>query len=172
MFYRDRKVRAGSCVIEGQIFAKILLNILAMFVTFRKPSPGKEKINFTQKYSRKYVTENFRSNSNCMTYDMLRRREGVISTLTSEQNVMPCPRRKMPDRSTESTVLGGLRCTQRTTFTQISIFSRHFLSRSLFYLGQTVPETSSGESLTTGREPLPSNWLELLKTTCCLGFCP
>jgi hypothetical protein len=42
------------------------------------------------------------------------------------------------DRSTESTVLAGLLCTQQTTFTEISIFSQHFLSRSLFSLGVYV----------------------------------
>ncbi len=38
------------------------------------------------------------------------------------------------DSSTEYTVLAGLLCTQQTTFTEISIFSQHFLSRSLFFL--------------------------------------
>jgi hypothetical protein len=36
--------------------------------------------------------------------------------------------------STEYTLLSGLLCTKRTTFTQISIFSQHFLSRSFFSL--------------------------------------
>jgi hypothetical protein len=31
-------------------------------------------------------------------------------------------------------VLASLLCTQQTTFTYVSIFSRHFLSRSLFSL--------------------------------------
>ncbi len=42
------------------------------------------------------------------------------------------------DRSTEPTALAGLLCTQRTTFTKISIFSQHFLFRSLFSLVTTV----------------------------------
>jgi hypothetical protein len=42
------------------------------------------------------------------------------------------------DRSTESTVLAGLLCTQQTTFTEISIFSQHLLSRSLFSLPQPL----------------------------------
>jgi hypothetical protein len=46
------------------------------------------------------------------------------------------------DRSTESTALASLLCTQRTTFTQISIFSWHFLSRSLFSLVHTVSNQS------------------------------
>ncbi len=44
------------------------------------------------------------------------------------------------DRSTESTVLVGLLCTQRTTSTEISIFSRRFLSRSLFSLVESAYE--------------------------------
>ncbi len=56
------------------------------------------------------------------------------------------------DCSTKSTVLGGLLCTQRTTFTQISIFSRHFLSRSLFSLGPAVGRTdcTQGERIWSG----------------------
>ncbi len=42
------------------------------------------------------------------------------------------------DRSTEPTALAGLLCTQRTTFTKISIFSQHFLSRYYFSLVSTV----------------------------------
>jgi hypothetical protein len=50
------------------------------------------------------------------------------------------------DRSTESTVLASLQCTQLTTFTYeyVSIFSRHFLSRSLFSLSQTQSTQSYG----------------------------
>jgi hypothetical protein len=36
---------------------------------------------------------------------------------------------------------------------------------------QKLPGTSSGESLTNGQGLLLSNWLEFMKTTCCLGCC-
>ncbi len=37
-------------------------------------------------------------------------------------------------------------------------------------IGQTLPGTSSGESLSNGRGFLPTKWLEFMKTTCALGF--
>jgi hypothetical protein len=56
---------------------------------------------------------------------------GSFCTKQASQHSIFCT---ASDRSTESTVLAGLLCTQWTTFTQISIFPRHFLSRSLFSL--------------------------------------
>ncbi len=41
--------------------------------------------------------------------------------------------------SAEYTVLAGLLCAQQTTCIEISIFSQHFLSRSLFSLAVTIP---------------------------------
>jgi hypothetical protein len=47
--------------------------------------------------------------------------------------------------STESTALAGLLRTQRTTFTKISIFSQHFLSRSYFSLASSPTAGTSAE---------------------------
>jgi hypothetical protein len=45
-----------------------------------------------------------------------------------------CTEQAASDRITESTVLASLLYSQQTTFTEISIFSQHFRSRSLFSL--------------------------------------